>query len=140
MRRELGEGYEVDDDPGRIDVAAVHHFLCHDSYWAKGRDYETQEELIRSASRVVGVYHGGQQIGFCRAVAMPAVYLADVYVLSEHRGRGLGEAMVEEMIERGPYADRTWLLHTADAHALYQKFGFGAPGERVMERPAAPQT
>ena len=41
------------------------------------------------------------------------------------------------MIERGPYADRTWLLHTADAHELYRKFGFGAPGGRLMERPAA---
>ena len=68
---------------------------------------------------------------------MPAVYLADVYILAAHRGRGLGEAMVEEMIERGPYADRTWLLHTADAHALYRKFGFGAPGPRVMERAPA---
>jgi len=135
MKRELGDGYELDDDPGRIDVSAVHHFLCYESYWAAGREYEAQEELIRTASRVVGVYHDGEQVGFCRAVAAPAVYLADVYILSEHRGRGLGEAMVEEMIENGPYADRTWLLHTADAHELYRKFGFGAPGERVMERP-----
>jgi ribosomal protein S18 acetylase RimI-like enzyme len=65
------------------------------------------------------------------------VYLADVYILAEHRGRGLGEAMVEEMVERGPYADRTWLLHTADAHELYRRFGFETPGERVMERPGA---
>ena len=137
MKRHLGDGYELDDDPSRIDLVEVHRFLCDESYWAAGRDYATQEELIRTASRVVGVYHDGAQIGFCRAVATPAMYLADVYILPAHRGRRLGEAMVEEMVERGPYADRTWLLHTADAHGLYRKFGFGDPGERVMERPPA---
>ena len=137
MKRDLGDGYELDDDPARIDVVEVHRFLCDESYWAAGRDFATQEELVRTASRVVGVYHEGEQVGFCRAVAAPAVYLADVYILPSHRGRGLGEAMVEEMVERGPYADRTWLLHTADAHELYRKFGFGDPGERVMERPSA---
>jgi GNAT superfamily N-acetyltransferase len=134
MTRDLGDGYELDDDRGRVDVGAVHQFISEESYWAAGRDYETMADLIRTASRVVGVYHDGAQVGFCRAVAMPAVYLADVYILPEHRGRGLGEAMVEEMVERGPYADRTWILHTADAHELYRKFGFGTPGERVMER------
>jgi GNAT superfamily N-acetyltransferase len=137
MKRELGDGYELDDDPGRVDLVAVHRFLCDESYWAAGRDFATQEELVRTASRVVGVYHDGAQVGFCRAMATPAMYLADVYILPAHRGRGLGEALVEEMVERGPYADRTWLLHTADAHELYRKFGFGEPGERVMERPSA---
>jgi len=137
MKRDLGDGYELDDDPKRIDIAAVHRFLRDESYWAGGRDFETQAELVRTASRVVGLYHRGEQVGFCRAVATPAVYLADVYVLTEHRGRGLGEALVEEMVERGPYADRSWLLHTADAHELYRRFGFGAPGERLMERPPA---
>jgi GNAT superfamily N-acetyltransferase len=137
MRRDLEDGYELDDDPGRVDLVAVHRFLCDESYWAAGRDFATQEELVRTASRVVGVYHDGAQVGFCRAISTPAMYLADVYILPPHRGRGLGEAMVEEMVERGPYADRTWLLHTADAHDLYRKFGFGDPGERVMERPPA---
>jgi len=136
MRRDLGDGYELDDDPGRVDLVAVHRFLSEQSYWAAGRDYETQERLTRASARVVGVYRDGEQVGFCRAVETPAVYLADVYILPVHRGRGLGEAMVEEMVERGPYADRTWILHTADAHDLYRKFGFGPPGERVMERRA----
>ncbi len=93
---------------------------------------------MREASRVVGLYQRGQQVGFCRAVwvfGLPAVYLADVYVLSGHRGRGLGVELVQEMVERGPYADRSWLLHTGDAHGLYRKFGFSEPGERLMERP-----
>ena len=140
MRRELGDGYELDDGPERIDVAAVHRYISEESYWAPGRDYQTQERLVHTAARVVGLYHEGRQIGFCRAVetfGLPAVYLADVYVLAEHRGRGLGVALVEEMVEQGPYADRAWLLHTSDAHELYRRFGFGAPGVRLMERPAA---
>jgi GNAT superfamily N-acetyltransferase len=137
MRRELGDGYELDDDAARVDIAAVHGYLSNESYWAYGRDYETQERLVREASRIVGLYHDGNQVGFCRAVdafGLNAVYLADVYVLTEHRGHGLGVALVEEMVERGPYADRAWFLHTRDAHELYRRFGFGEPSERLMER------
>jgi GNAT superfamily N-acetyltransferase len=65
---------------------------------------------------------------------MSFAYLADVYVLDEHRGRGLGLELVREMIDNGPYAGRTWLLHTRDMHRLYAKLGFGTPGERLMER------
>jgi GNAT superfamily N-acetyltransferase len=142
MRRELGDGYELDDDPDRIDVAEVHRYLSGESYWAFGRDYDTQERLVREASRVVGLYHDGRQVGFCRAVdafGLPAVYLADVYVLVDHRGRGLGVALVGEMVERGPFAGRAWFLHTLDAHELYRRFGFDRPDGRLMER-ARPAT
>jgi GNAT superfamily N-acetyltransferase len=138
MRRQLDDGYELDDDRDRVDVAAVHRYISEESYWAPGREYEMQERLVRSATRVVGLYHHGEQVGFCRAVetfGVPDVYLADVYVLTEHRGRGLGVELVAEMIERGPYADRAWFLHTGDAHGLYSKFGFVLPSERMMERP-----
>jgi len=62
------------------------------------------------------------------------VYLADVYVLPELRGRGLGVELVREMVENGPYASLKWLLHTEDAHELYRKFGFAEPSPKVMER------
>ena len=139
MNRALEGGYELDDDPARVDVDAVHAFLTT-SYWAEGRSHETVERLVRGAQRVVGLYHDGRQVGFCRAVSDDAsvTYLADVYVLPEHRGRGLGVELVREMVENGPYAGRRWLLHTADAHELYRRFGFGPPGERLMERPPAP--
>jgi GNAT superfamily N-acetyltransferase len=136
VRRDLGEGIELDDDPDRIDVDAVHDFLSNHAYWAQGRPRETVERTIREASRVVGLYAGGRQIGFARAFTdgVAAVYLADVYVLPEHRGRGLGVELVREMVEGSPWADQKWLLHTRDAHELYRRFGFGAPSERMMER------
>lgn len=136
MKRELGDGYELDDDPARVDLRAVHRFLSEESYWARGRPYEVQELLLARSARVVGLYHDRGQVGFCRAVTdgVTTVYLADVYVLPEHRGRGLGEELVREMIECGPYAARTWLLHTQDMHPLYRKLGFGEPSYKVMER------
>lgn len=136
MRRALGDGYELDDDPARVDLAAVHAYLAHESYWAKGRARETVEQLVGAAERVVGLYHGGRQVGFGRVVSDGAViaYLADVYVLEEHRGRGLGVELVRELVERGPHARLTWLLHTDDAHGLYEKVGFGTPRQQVMER------
>ena len=136
MKRELPNGYELDDEPARIDVDAVFAFLHHEAYWAKGRPREMVERLIREAQRVVGLYHQGQQVGFTRTVSDGAsiTYLADVYVLAEHRGRGLGLELVRFSVEKGPYADRAWLLHTRDMHRLYAKLGFGAPDERVMAR------
>jgi GNAT superfamily N-acetyltransferase len=139
VRRDLGDGFELDDDPGRVDIAAVHVFLAEESYWARGRAYEVQERLVREAQRVVGLYHEGRQIGFCRAVSdgVAVTYLADVYVLREYRGRGLGVELVREMVERGPFAGLRWSLHTEDAHDLYRRFGFETPGARAMERPPA---
>jgi ribosomal protein S18 acetylase RimI-like enzyme len=127
---------ELDDDPARIDVAAVHDFLATHSYWAKGRPYEVVERLIREAQRVVGVYDGERQVGFARAFTdgVSLVYLADVYLLPECRGHGVGLRLVREMVENGPYADLRWILHTRDLHSLYRRVGFGEPSERMMER------
>ncbi|HET7571396.1 MAG TPA: GNAT family N-acetyltransferase [Gaiellaceae bacterium] len=137
MRRELPGGYELDDDPARLDRGAVHAYLGGESYWAKGRSRERQDELIAASARVVGLYRDGAQVGFARAVDCDAAgfaYLADVYVLEEHRGRGLGLEVVRELVERGPLAARRWVLHTRDMHGLYAKLGF-APSERLLERP-----
>jgi GNAT superfamily N-acetyltransferase len=138
MRRGLSGGYELDDDPRRVDVDAVHRYLSEDSYWAEGRSRETVERLVREAARVVGLYHGDAQVGFARAVSdgVAVAYLADVYVLAEHRGCGLGKELVREMVDGGPYTGVRWLLHTRDGHDFYTQIGFGPPGERLMERPA----
>ncbi|HWN20666.1 MAG TPA: GNAT family N-acetyltransferase [Gaiellaceae bacterium] len=136
MIRALPGGYELDDDKGRIDRAAVHAYISAESYWAKGRSRETMDALIESAQRVCGLYHGGIQIGFSRSLSDFHVrsYLADVYVLPEHRGRRLGVELVRFSVEEGLLAGTSWLLHTADAHALYGKFGFEPASERVLER------
>jgi GNAT superfamily N-acetyltransferase len=137
VKRALGDGFELDDDADRVDVAAVHRYLAEESYWARGRAFDDVELLVGEAARVVGLYHEGRQVGFCRAArcAPNLFYLADVYVLSAHRGRGLGVELVREMVEHGPLAGRSFLLHTEDAHELYRRFGFAEPGYKLLERP-----
>ncbi len=137
MKRELAGGYELDDDRARLDRDAVHTYLTR-AYWAIGRTRERQDELIDASVRVVGLYRDGAQVGFARGVDCAGagfMYLADVYVLEEHRGGGRGVELVGELIDNGPFADRRWVLHTRDAHGLYEKFGF-APNERLLERSA----
>jgi GNAT superfamily N-acetyltransferase len=135
MKRDLGDGYELDDDAKRIDRDAVHAYLTR-SYWAEGRSRETQDALIDGAERVVGLYKDGEQVGFSRTLSDGHVqsYLADVYVLEEHRGRGLGVELVRFSVDEGPLAATKWYLHTRDAHDLYRRFGFTEPSERVLER------
>ena len=139
MRRELSHGYELDDAVDRVDRDAVHRFISEESYWAKGRTRDVMEGLIDRAARNVGLYApDGSQVGYSRTVDAPdawLVYLADVYVLDGHRGRGHGVELVRFTVDEGPFAGRRWVLHTADAHALYEKFGF-EPGVRLLERPA----
>lgn len=133
----LPDGYELDDDPSRIDVEAAHAYLGGQSYWAKGRDFEVTAQVIAEATRVVGLYApNGAMVGFARTLSdrHTFAYLSDVYVLEEHRGQGHGTALVRTMIEGSDYPNVRWLLGTADAHDLYRKFGFGTPTERIMER------
>jgi GNAT superfamily N-acetyltransferase len=137
VKRELGDGYELDDGPDWIGIDAVHAYISGESYWGQGRPRERVERAVRKADRVVGLYKDGAQVGFCRAVTddgANVAYLADVYVLTAHRGSGLGVELVREMVDNGPLASSTWLLHTRDMHGLYAKLGFGPPGERLMER------
>jgi ribosomal protein S18 acetylase RimI-like enzyme len=137
VQRPLPDGFELDDDPDRIQLDAVHAFLSGEAYWAVGRPRETIERLVREASRVVGLYRDGAQVGFSRTVSdgMSFAYLADVYVLAELRGRGLGEALVRFTVDEGPFSDRRWLLHTSSAGRLYARVGFGPGTPTLMERP-----
>jgi GNAT superfamily N-acetyltransferase len=138
MKRALPGGYELDDDPVRIDPAEVHRFISEESYWAEGRPRPVMDGLIDRADRVVGLYRDGLQLGFSRTVDVPdasLTYLADVYVHPDHRGGGRGVELVRFTVEEGPFAGRRWILHTADAHGLYERFGF-THADRLLERPA----
>jgi ribosomal protein S18 acetylase RimI-like enzyme len=138
MQRALAGGFELDDDPARIDVDAVYAFLSGESYWGRGRSRERVERAIAGSRRVLGLYRGASQVGFARAVSDGAImaYLADVYVLPAYRGRRLGLELVREMIAGFDASDVRWMLHTADAQGLYAKLGFveGAAAYPLMER------
>jgi GNAT superfamily N-acetyltransferase len=135
-------GYELDDDPTRVDRDVVWAFLSDHAYWGRWRDRTVVERQIDGAWRVVGAYAppSGAMVGFARALSdgVALAYLADVFVDPAHRGRAIGSALVAAMIEDGPGTAFRWMLHTADAHDLYARFGFTTPDHTYLERPAGP--
>ena len=138
MKRQLEGGFELDDDRSRVDIDELHRFLSNEAYWALGRPREVVERLVRESTRVIAAYApDGRQAGFARVVTdgNSIAYLADVYVHPEFRGAGLGVEIVREAVENGPHNNVRWILHTDDAQTLYEKFGFGEPSKRLMERP-----
>lgn len=130
--------FELDDDPNRVDVDTVWMFLSTQAYWGRWRDRSQVERQLAGSWRVVGAYRRdtGAMVGFARAISdgVALAYLADVFVLDEARGVGLGKALIHAMIEEGPGADFRWMLHTADAHGLYRRFGFHEPDASYLER------
>jgi GNAT superfamily N-acetyltransferase len=135
-------GYEISTDPGRLDVGYIHSFL-RTSYWSPGIPRAVVEQAIAN-SLPFGVYSAsGGQVGFARAITDYATYayVADLFVDSDHRRRGLGKFLVTCILAHPQLRGlRRWALATADAHGLYQQFGF-APARQphihmFIERPA----
>ena len=127
--RRYGE-YVISDDPTRFDADALHDFLEVEGYWAAGRSRE-QTEVGAANSVVLGVYApDGSMVGGARVVTDRATFgwLTDVYVLAEHRGLGLGRAVVAAACEHPAVAGiKRLLLKTGDAHELYRSLGFTEP-------------
>jgi GNAT superfamily N-acetyltransferase len=118
--------YAISNDPVRLDRELIHRFLSEESYWARGRARDVTERSI-DGSLPFGVYLGDAQVGFARVVTDGATFawLADVFVVREHRGRGVGKRLVQAVLEHPELRSvARWLLGTADAHELYRRFGF----------------
>lgn len=133
--------YDLDDDPTRVQPEVVWQWLSTEAYWGRWRTRADVDAQLAGAWRVVGAYRSdtGEQVGFARAVSdgVAFAYLADVFVLDAHRGHGLGKRLVTRMIDEGPGSRFRWVLFTGDAHGLYEQYGFAAPDDTTMVRPAA---
>jgi GNAT superfamily N-acetyltransferase len=128
--------YEISTDRARLDIGAIHAFLTQ-SYWSPGIPRATVERAIAN-SLCFGAFQQGAQVGFARVVTdrTTFAYLCDVYVLEEHRGRGLAQQLMTRVVEHPDLQGlRRILLATRDAHGLYAKFGFKplAAPEVMME-------
>jgi GNAT superfamily N-acetyltransferase len=143
MRRERDDGYVVTTDRERLDLDLIHGFL-RTAYWSTGIPRETVARALEH-SIPFGLYGpDGAQCGFARVVSDRATfaYLGDVFVLPKHRGRGLGVWLVECVLGHPELQGlRKWHLATADAHELYERFGFRPPSSPeaqlfVERRPA----
>ena len=133
----LPEGYRLTEDQAEIDVAAAHAFLTG-SYWAKGIPLETVATSIAN-SFCIAVKNGGKQVAFARIISDFATfaYLADVYVLEEHRGKAIASAILGYLRDHPRLQGlRRWLLFTQDAQPFYAKAGWSIypHPERTMVR------
>jgi len=122
----------ISTEPSRIDRSLVHEFLSARSYWAAGIPRDVVDRSIEGAL-CFAVYDGDAQVGFARVITDRATfaYLADVFVLESHRGRGIATWLMEVIAGHPELRNlRRWILMTRDAHGLYAKFGF-----RPIEKP-----
>ena len=135
------DGYLLSDERERLDVDAIWGYL-RTAYWSENVPREVVERAI-AGSLCVGLYDpGGRQAGFGRAVTDSATFawIADVFVLEAHRGRGLGVWLVEWLLGHPRLQGlRAVTLATRDAHTLYERFGFVRDGGNRLVRqvPAA---
>lgn len=113
-------------DRARMDVGVIHRYLAEESYWAKGIPRELVERAI-AHSLCFGAFDGEAQVGFARVITDYATfgYVADVFVLPSHRGRGISKKLMRAVREHPELQSlRRWHLVTRDAHGLYAQFGF----------------
>ena len=131
--------YTISTNDARLDIQTIHDFISNHSYWGQGRAVEVVQRAL-DHSLNFGLYLGKQQVGFARVVTDYATFawVADVFILPEHRGRGLSKWLMEIILAHPQLQGfRRWVLATKDAHSLYGRFGFiplHRP-ERWMERP-----
>jgi GNAT superfamily N-acetyltransferase len=131
--------YLISTDRSRLNVYLIHEYLSNTSYWATGRSLEVVQRSIEN-SLAFGIYKASELVGFGRVVTDYATFawVADVFVLPEHRGRGLSKWLMEVILAHPQLQGfRRWVLSTKDAQGLYERYGFiklHRP-ERWMERP-----
>jgi GNAT superfamily N-acetyltransferase len=116
----------ISTDKAKLNIPLIHKFLSEDSYWAKKIPLDVVARGIENSLNF-GVYDDEKQIGYARVVTDYAsfAYMADVFILQEYRGNGFSKRLVQFILEYPSLQGlRRWMLGTADAHALYQKYGF----------------
>ncbi|MET9923267.1 MULTISPECIES: GNAT family N-acetyltransferase [unclassified Streptomyces] len=121
------DGYEIDTDPGRLDIGLVHHWLSTDAFWALGRSRDTVERSVGGSLNFGAYGPDGDQVAYARVVTDRATFawLCDVYVAPAHRGRELGARLATAVRDHlAPYELKRTMLSTLDAHELYAKVGF----------------
>jgi len=130
------EEYLISTNPALLNVDVIHDYLSNQSYWAQNIPKEVVQKSITN-SLCFGLYFKGRQVGFARLVTDKATfaYLADVFILKEHQGKGLSKWLME-IIQSHPELQslRRWMLGTRDAHGLYEQFGWTVLDEDARKR------
>jgi N-acetylglutamate synthase-like GNAT family acetyltransferase len=122
----------ISTDKHELDVDLIHRFLSTEAYWSPGIPRATVERAIAGSLCFGGYVEGVGQVAFARVISDGATfgYLADVFVLPEHRGRSYSKQLVAAiMADPQLQGLRRFMLATSDAHGLYASFGFAAPSK-----------
>ena len=126
LKEQVKDKYTITTNKNKMDVKAIHDYLSNHSYWSKNISFEIFKRSFDN-SLTFGLLHSEKQIGFAKVITDYATfaYLADVYILEEHRGKGLSKWMMEIIMSHPELQTlRRWVLLTAGAHELYKKFGW----------------
>ena len=129
--------YLITTDKAKMDITFIHHFLSTEAYWSKNIPLATVQRAF-DHSLNFGVFHHGSQVGYARIISDFATicYLGDVFIIPEHRRKGLSKWMMEQVMAHPDLEGlRRWILLTRDAHELYRQFGWEsiAHPDRWME-------
>lgn len=126
--------YVISTDKTLLDYEMIYYFLAK-SYWANKRSTEIIRKSIET-SLCYGVYHGKKQIGFARVITDYATtyWLCDVVIDEKYRGKNIGKKLVETIINSKDLINLSGFLGTADAHGLYEQYGFVKDAGRFMVR------
>lgn len=125
--------FYISTDKSKININIVFNYLSKESYWGKGRSLELIQRSIDNSLCYSILTKTDEQVGFARVITDFATfaYLADVFVLPEFQGNGLGKMLIKKIIKHPQLEKiRRFLLATQDAHGLYEQFGF-----KALEKP-----
>lgn len=133
MRVQFGD-YVISTDKALLNHETI-HTLIGATYWANSRPRERTNRAIET-SLCYGVYHGDRQIGFARIITdwATAYWLCDVIIDDEYQGKGIGKKLIETITTSDDLKDLSGFLGTADAHGLYEQYGFERNADRFMVR------
>ena len=119
-------GYRLVEGTANMSLSDVHEMLV-DAYWCKGTSRERVAKAAAGSSLVIGAFFGQKQVAYARVVSDKTTFgwICDVIVHEDHRGKGLGRAMVRYALEHPEHQRfRRWVLATKDAQEVYAAAGF----------------
>ena len=120
------DDYVISTDKSKLDLSLIHSFLSTQAYWSLNIPFAIVKRSVEN-SLCFGVYQGDRQVGFARIITDYATiaYLGDVFILEEHRGKGLSKRLIDEIMNHPDLQGlRRWMLLTSDAHGLYRQYGW----------------
>ncbi|EGQ9464848.1 GNAT family N-acetyltransferase [Vibrio parahaemolyticus] len=137
MLRDTMQGFRITTLLDDMDLGVIYEFISN-SYWGKGIPRERLEESLRHSFCFAVLDDENQLVAFARLITdrTTFAYLADVFVVEAHRGKGISKWLISEIVAHPELQGlRRMMLATRDAHGLYEQFGFTpiAPVENFMQ-------